>query len=188
MPLKRRPVDRFRIISTQDEALDAVEDSIVRTYFQEGRDWEYIAPHIKGLDPPPTIFVCEPLKPAYDSAATSGETEAMRQIFAAHCKEILNAPDDMKPVYKRDGDTTYLDNDFVSMIPPNWFLDVARIIIERGMADVTPFSLPVGFWLRRSRRAASRLVGPIGRAASSIATASDDSSKSATKDEHGAEK
>lgn len=174
MSLKRRPIDRFKLICFKDEALDSLPEDVIKAYADSGRDWEVIAPHVDGLDPKPQIFVCDPLKPQYDSQAVTGAVDDFKVIFGGHVKDIINADESVKPQLTKSGDRTYLELDYVNTIPLDWIIDVAGAIINRGFGDTTPFSLPVGYWQRRTRRLVLRRAATIGRAVHSTTIASAD--------------
>ena len=181
MPLKKRPIDRFNLISTQDEAFDSLSEDVVKAYADSNRDWDVISPHIAKMTPKPVVFSCDPLRPAYDSIAMTGTISDLKTIFAAHVKGMENAPEELRPVLIRDGERTFLDASYVDVLPLAWVIDIAGAIIGRGVGDTTPFSLPVGFWQRRTRRLVMRHAAQIGQAVSSITTASGDSGNSAEK-------
>lgn len=183
MPLKKRPIDRFRVVCMQDSALDGVDDSVIRAYAESGRAWELLEPHLAGLTVRPTVFICEPLRAAYDAAAVAGDVDSFRAVFAAHVVDI-QGDEDARPVFHKDGEKTYLDMEYVCTLPIPWVVDVARAIIERGMGDVSPFSLPDSFWLRRRRRLFRFHAGTVAAAVSSISTASGDSGSNATESSH----
>ena len=179
MPLRKRPIDRFNLISTQDEAFDSLSEDVVNAYAESNRDWDVIAPHVEKMNPKPIIFSCDPLKPAYDANALTGAVADLKAISAAHVKGMENAPEELRPVLIRDGERTFLDVAYVDSLPLAWVIDVAGAIVSRGVGDTTPFSLPDGFWRRRTRRLVMRHAAQIGQAVHSTTIASGDSGNNA---------
>jgi hypothetical protein len=180
--LRRRPIDRFRIVSILDDALDAVPDKVMKEYTEGGRDWKIIEPHIVALNAKPLeeraqVYHCDPLRPAYDGISLSQSVGDFKSIFAAHVKHIDNLPEDMPIRMTRRDENSYLELEYVDQFPLAVVIDIAAAIVRSGQGDTSPFSPPDGFWAARARRFARHRVAMAAKAAS-IETATADSTRS----------
>lgn len=158
MPLYKRPTDRMRLVCVHDEALDELPDTVIREYLESNRDWKKIEPHLRDLNTQPTVFTCEPLKPAYDGVGLGGAIDDFKRVFATHVVNIENIDPEMAPRYISLDKVHVLESAWVDSIPISWVLDIAGAVIKVGSGDTSPFSLPDGYWLRRHSRKTRRHV------------------------------
>ncbi len=156
MSLKRRPTDPFKLVFVHDEALDALPDKLLREWADSDRDFDVIEEAVKGLKQKPTIFVCDPLRPMYDSLAVTGLVSDIKAIFAAHVREIIGIDEELRPVFEVKDDRRYLSAEYVDKIPLSVISDIGGAIIGKGMGNVSPFTLPDGLWRARARRHVKR--------------------------------
>jgi len=157
MSLKRRPTDPFKTVFIHDDALDVLPDKLLRDWADSDRDFDVIEAAVKAMEPKPTVFVCDPLKPMYDALAVTGLVSDIKAIFAAHVRDIQGLDDeDLRPVFEVKGDRKYLSMEYVDKLPLSVISDIGGAIIGKGMGNVSPFTLPAGLWQARARRHVKR--------------------------------
>jgi hypothetical protein len=152
--------------------MDGIPEKVIREYVENDRDFAILEPFIATLKDKPVVFTCDPLRPAFDGLAVTGNISDMKSIFAAHVTDMANVDLNMMPKFYQKEDRKYVDAAYLDTIPPFWIIEVANVIAHVGMAMTDPFTVPDGYWRQRANREVKAHAKSLSTLAPTIGTAS----------------